>query len=132
MAVVMESDKITIVFIDAGSSDNRPTEITADVLSNNFGIAFIRLCIDIKSVFVIFVAGRLDLFERRAKFCFHFIQKGGAEGITKVRVIKVFHIAPEAVIAVSPFRDETMNVRIPLKVSSKGMKHHDETGSEVL
>ncbi len=132
MAVVMEGDKVTIIFINTGSGDDGPTKITANVFCDNFRIAFIGLCVDIETVFVVLIAGSLNLFERRTKFCFHFIQKSSAEGITKESVIKVAHIAPEAVITVSPFRDEAMNVRVPLKISAKGMKNHDEARSKVF
>ena len=132
MAVVMEGDKVTIIFINTGSGDDGSTKITANVFCDNFRIAFIGLCVDIETVFVVLIAGSLNLFERRTKFCFHFIQKSGAEGITKESVIKVVHIAPEAIITVSPFRDEAMNVRVPLKISAKGMKNHDEARSKVF
>ena len=132
MAVVMEGDKVTVIFINTGSGDNRPSKITTDVLSDDLGITFIRFCIDIETIFMIFVAGSFNPFEGRSEFCFHFIQKSGAEGITKESVVKVFYIAPEAVITVSPFRDEAMNVRVPLKISAKGVKDHDETGSKIL
>ena len=77
----MEGDKITVVFINTGSGDNRPSKITTDVLSDDFGVAFIGLCIDIEPIFVVFIAVSLDLFERRTDFSFHFVQKSSAEGI---------------------------------------------------
>ena len=40
-------------------------------------------------------------------------------------------ITPKAVIAVSAFRDETMDMGIPFKIPAKGVKDHDKTGSEV-
>ena len=44
----------------------------------------------------------------------------------------MFYIAPETVVTVAPFRDETMNVRVPLKISAKGMKNHNEPRSKVF
>ena len=41
------------------------------------------------------------------------------------------NVAPKAVIAITTFRNKAVNVRIPLKVSSKGVQDHDKTGSEV-
>ena len=105
----MEGDRVTIIFINTGSGDNRPAKITTDVFGDNFRIAFIRLGVNIEAVLVISIAGSLNLFERRAEFCFHFIQKGSTEGIPKVSVVKVFHVAPETVITVPPFRDEAMD-----------------------
>ena len=132
MSVVVEGDKVTIIFIDTGSGDDRPTKITTDVFGDDFRIAFIRFGVNIETVLVIFIAGSFNLFERRTEFCFHFIQKGSAEGITKVSVVKVFHIAPEPVITVSPFRDEAMDMRVPLEISAEGMKNQDETRSKVF
>lgn len=128
----MEGDEVTIIFIDAGSGDDRPAKITVYVFSDNFRIAFIRFGINIETVLVIFIAGSFNLFERRTEFCFHFIQKGSTEGITKVSVVKVFHVASETVITVAAFRDEAMNVRVPLEIPAEGMKNHDETRSKVL
>ena len=132
MAVVMESDVLSVIFINAGSGDDRPTKITTDVFGDDFWIAFIRFGVNIETVFVIFIGGSFNLFERRTEFCFHFIQKGSTESITKESVVKIFHIAPELVITVSPFRDETMDMRVPFKISAEGMKNHDETRSKVL
>ena len=128
----MEGDKITVVFINTGSSDNRPSKITTDVLSDDFRITFIRFCVDIETIFMIFVAGSFSPFEGRSEFLFHLIQKSSAKSIAKERVIKMGHFTPEAVITVSPFRDKAMNVRVPLKISAKGVKDHDETGSKIL
>ena len=132
MSVIMEGDKVTIIFINTGSGDDRPTKITTDVFGDDFRIAFIRFGVNIETVLVIFIAGSFNLFERRTELYFHFIQKGGAEGITKVSVVKVFHMAPEAIITVPPFRDEAMNVRVPLEISAEGMKNHDKTRGKVL
>ena len=40
-------------------------------------------------------------------------------------------VAPKAIIAVTAFRNKTMDMRIPLEISPKGMQNHDETRSEV-
>ena len=42
------------------------------------------------------------------------------------------HAAPEAVITVTTFRDEAMDMRVPLKISAKGVKNHNEAGGEVF
>ena len=55
MPVVMEGNHFTIVFIDAGSGNDRTSKITPNVFHNGFGIAEIRFCINIKSVIVIIV-----------------------------------------------------------------------------
>ena len=132
MAVIVEGDKVAIIFINTGSGDNGAAKITANIFGNGFWIAFIGFGVDIEAMFMVFIAGCFYFFERRAECCLQFIQKSSAKGIAEVSVIKVFYITPKAVITVSSFRDEAMNVRVPFKVSAKSVKDHDETGSEVL
>ena len=116
MSIVVEGDKVTIIFINTGSGDDRAAKITANVFGDYLWIAFIGFCVDIETIFVIFIAGSFNRFEGRTEFCFHFIQKGSTEGITKESVVEVFHIAPEPVITVSTFRDEAMDMRVPLEI----------------
>lgn len=59
------------------------------------------------------VAEGLDCFERGADPVFHFIKESGAEGVTKESIVKVMDITPEAIITVSPFRNEAVDVRVP-------------------
>jgi len=132
MAVVVECDKVTIIFINTGCSDDRATKISADVFGDDFRITFIRFGVNIETMLVVFITGSFNLFERRTDSGFHFIQQGSAEGVAKVGVVKVLYIAPETVVTVAPFRDETMDVRVPFKISAKGMKNHDEPRSKVF
>ena len=132
MPVVMKSDQITIIFVNTGSGNDRTTKISADVFCDNSGITFIGFGVNIEAMFMVSIAGCFYFFERRAERCLQFIQKSSAKGIAKVSVIKVFYITPKAVITVSSFRDEAMNVRVPFKVSAKSVKDHNETWSEVL
>ena len=132
MPVVMERDHVTIILIDTGSGNDGTAKVTANVFCDNPGITFIGFGVDIEAMFMVFIAGCFYFFERRAECCLQFIQKSSAKGIAEVSVIKVFYITPKAVITVSSFRDEAMNVRVPFKVSAKSVKDHDETGSEVL
>lgn len=74
MAVVVEGDKFSIVFINAGCGYHGSTEIAADVLYHSFGIAFVGFCIDIKSMLVFRVTSSFDLLKRGIKFAFHFIK----------------------------------------------------------
>ena len=108
MSIVVEGDKVTIIIINTGSGNDWPSKIATNVFGDDFRITFIRLGINIETFFVIFIAGRLNLFESRTDFRFHLIQKGSAEGITKESIVKVFYIAPETIITVAPFRDKTM------------------------
>lgn len=105
--VVMKSDSIivSVIRINAGCSDNRTAEISANIFQDFVRITFPWLGIDIKTVFVIPIAGCLDSFERRADFGLHFIQKSGAERIAKELIIKMFFDAPESVVTKTSFRD---------------------------
>jgi hypothetical protein len=132
MAVVVESDSVTVVLVDTGCSDNRPSEITAYILGHCLGITFIRLGVHIEAVLMIFIAGSLYLFKRRTKVSFHFVEKSSAEGIAKERVIKMLYVSPEAVITVAAFGDQAMDMRVPFKIASKGVEDHDKTGGEVF
>ena len=70
MSVVVEGDKVTIVFIDARSGNDGAPKITANVFGNNLWITFPGLGIDVKSVLVFFVAGSLNFFEGGTKLGF--------------------------------------------------------------
>ncbi len=73
----------------------------------------------------------LDFFEGRTDPAFQLIQEGGAEGIAQVSVIKVGHLTPEAVIGKAAFRDQAVDMGIPLQGTAKGMQDTDEPGDEI-
>lgn len=77
------------------------------------------------------VAASLDFFERGTDSVFHFIKEGGAEGITKESKVKVIDITPEAIITVTAFWNEAMDVGVPFQISAKGRKNHDKTRCEI-
>ena len=131
MAVVVESDKISIIFINPRSGDYRTAKITTDIFYDGFRVTFVGLCIDIETVFMFPVAASLDFFERGTDPVFHLIKEGGAEGITKESIAKVINITPEAIITVTTFRNEAMDVGVPFQISAKGMKNHDKTRSKI-
>lgn len=103
MAVVMEGDKVAIIFINPGGGNHRASEITPDVFYNSFRFAFVWLCVDIESIFVIPVAAGLGFFKRGANPGFHFIEQGGPESITEESIVKVGDVTPETVVAVTAF-----------------------------
>lgn len=72
MAVVMKSNKITIIVVNPGSGDYRSSEIATDILHNSFWVTFIGFGIDVKAVFVFPVATRFYLFKGCSNFGFHF------------------------------------------------------------
>ena len=114
VAVVMEGDKAAIVVVNPGRGDNGPAQIAPDVFHGGSGVTFIRLCIDIETVFVFPVTAGLQLFEGRADFFFHFIQQGGAESFAEVCIVEVVDIAPETIIAVTTLGNEAVDVGVPL------------------
>lgn len=58
--VIMESDKVAIVFINPGSGNHGSSEITPDIVYHGFGITFVWLCIDIETVLVFPVTALKD------------------------------------------------------------------------
>ena len=59
MAIVMEGNEVTIIFVNAGSCDHRTAKIAADILDNSFRVTVIGFGIDIEAVFMLAVAAGL-------------------------------------------------------------------------
>ena len=125
MAVIMEGDKVTVIAVNTGSGDDRAAKIAADIFNDRFRAADIRLCINIEAMLVIRVTAGLDFFKRRANLRFHFIKKSGAESIAEESIVEMAHMTPEAVITVTAFGKEAVDVGIPFKIPAKSMKDHD-------
>ena len=89
MAVRGESDHITIIMVAAGSGNDGPAKIAADILGHSLGVTFIRFCVNIESVFAVSVDRGFELFERRADLRFQFIQECSLEGIPHETVVEV-------------------------------------------
>lgn len=131
VTVVMEGDKVTIILINPGSGNDRASKVAADVFYDGFRITFVWFGIHIEALFMLPIAAGFYLFKGRADFVFHFIKKGGTESIAEVSIIEMMDVAPESVITVAAFRNETMDVWVPFQVPAKGVKDHDKTGSEI-
>ena len=132
MAVVVESDSVPVIAINAGSGDDRSSKVTADILRHRFRITFVGFCIDIETILVVFIAGSFYLFKGRTEPALHFIKEGGAESIPEKSIVEVPYSTPVSVITVTPFGDQTMDVGVPLQVPSKSVEDHDITWREVL
>ena len=132
VAVIVESNGISIIPIDPVCGYDGPAKITANVFSNYFRIAKIGFCIDIEALFVLSVTLRFYFFKRRSNPVFQFIEKGSAERVTEIVEVKVFHMTPEAVITVTAFGKETVDVRIPCEIPAKSMEDHDVAGSKIF
>ena len=131
VAVVMEGDKVAIIFVNSRRGNNRTSQIAPNVFYGGSGAAFSWLGIDIETVFVSPVTTGLNLFERRAGPGFHFTQQCGAESIAEVGIVEVIDIAPETVTAVAAFGNQAVDMGVPFQIPAKGVEDHDETGSKV-
>lgn len=131
MTIVVKSDMFAIVTVDAGSGDHGAPKIAADVFHDLLWIAFFGFCINVEAIFVISVNGRLYFFERRTKMFLQLVQKGCLEGIAQESVVEMVDIFPMTIIRESAFRDKTVDMRIPFKISPEGMKDTDKTGDKI-
>ena len=64
MAVVMESDKVTAILINAGRGDDRPSKIAVNIFDNRFRDTGIGFGIIIEAIFMFQVATDLYFFKR--------------------------------------------------------------------
>jgi hypothetical protein len=117
----MEGNHFAVITVNSGSSNDRAAKITADVFYNCFGIAKIRFCINIESLFVVIVTSGFYLLERRADFHCHFIQEGSTESVAQKCVIEMFYMAPKPVVTKTTFGNEAVDMRIPFQISAECM-----------
>lgn len=73
MPVVMKGHVIPVIGINPGKCNDRAAKIAADIFDNGFGVTEIRLCVNIKAIFVFTVYLRFSFFKRRANALFQFI-----------------------------------------------------------
>lgn len=132
MLVVMEGYVIPVVGIDSGKRDDRPAQITADIIDNGLGVAKIGFGINVKAVFVFAVDFRFCLFKRRPNAFLEFVEQDSLERFTEVRVIEVFNAAPEAVVGISAFSKKAVDMRVPFKRTAKGMKDANKARNEIF
>lgn len=85
----MEGNKVTIIFVDLGSGNDRTSQIPPDVFYNGFWITIVWFGVDIEAFFVFPVTLRFCLFKGRVDLFFHFIEQSGTEGIPEEGIIKV-------------------------------------------
>lgn len=130
VTVIVESDIITIIIVNAGSGYNRSSKVTTDIFCYNFRIASVGFGINIESFFMFFVTSCFYGFKRRTKSFFQKIKKCGVESITEICLVKVCFTAPCVIFADATFRNQTVDMRIPFKVTTESMKYTYETGSK--
>ena len=131
MAVVMEGDEVAVIFVNAGSGDDRASQITADIFEDRFRVAGIGSGINVKAIFMLPVAEGLNLFKRGADLSFHFLEKGGTESVAEESIVEMFYMTPESVIAETAFGNETVDMGVPFQVPAEGMEDHDKAGDEI-
>ena len=130
--MIVESDRITIIVIDPGSNDDRPAKITTDILSDYFGVTEIRFSIDIETMFMFAVTSCFYFFKRRPDPDFQFIEESGAESTAEIVIVKVPDMTPGAVITVTAFGEEAVDMGIPFEIPAKSVEDHDISGSEIF
>lgn len=64
-------------------------------------------------------------------FC-HLFQKDFTESIAEEAEIKMFHNTPDGMIACPAFRNEGMDMRVPLEVPAESVEDADEPWGEVF
>ena len=132
MTMIVESDRITVIVIDPGSSDDRPAKITTDILSDYFGVTENRFRIDIETMFMFAVTSCFYFFKRRPDPDFQFIEESGAESTAEIVIVKVPDMTPGAVITETAFGEEAVDMGIPFEVPAKSVEDHDISRGEIF
>ena len=130
--MIVESDRITVIVIDPGSSDDRPAKITTNILSDYFGVTENRFSIDIETMFIFAVTSCFYFFKRRPDPDFQFIEESGAESTAEIVIVKVPDMTPGAVITETAFGEETVDMGIPFEVPAKSVEDHDISRGEIF
>lgn len=130
--MIVESDRITVIVINPGSSDDRPAKITTDILSDYFGVTEIRFSIDIETMHMFAVTSCFYFFKRRPDPDFQFIEESGAESTAEIVIVKVPDMTPGAVITVTAFGEEAVDMGIPFEVPAKSVEDHDISRGEIF
>lgn len=130
--MIVESDRITVIVIDPGSSDDRPAKITTNILSDYFGVTENRFSIDIETMFMFAVTSCFYFFKRRPDPDFQFIEESGAESTAEIVIVKVPDMTPGAVITETAFGEEAVDMGIPFEVPAKSVEDHDISRGEIF
>ena len=132
MTVIVKGDHVTIIFVNAGSGDDRAAKIAPNVFGNNFWVTLIRFGMDIETVFVVPIDGGFHLFEVRSDLVLKFIEQSGLESIPQKMVVEMGLGAPMPTIADTALRDEAVDMGVPFQVTSEGMEDTDKAGSKAF
>ena len=103
-----------IISINAGSRNNRSAEIAGDVFDGDIRSAKIWFCPDIKTIGVFCVHLIFNFQKRWTDTGSEALKKDFAKGVAEKVIIKVFDRAPGSEVASTTFRNECMDMGIPL------------------
>lgn len=123
MTIVVEGDSIIlfVVGINTRSGDGRTAEISADVFKNLTRITFAWFQVNIEPILGALVNFRFEFFKLRWKLLLKEIQENGLKSTMEEIEIEMSNGMPESILIESTFRKKTMDVRIPLQVTPKGV-----------
>ena len=60
VSVVMEGDKVAVVSVNPGCGDDGTPEIAANIFDGCFGVAFVGLCIYVKTFLMLLITARFS------------------------------------------------------------------------
>ena len=132
MPVIMESDVFTVIGVNAGKSNDRAAQVTADIFNNGIRIGKGRLCIDIKAVRIFAVDKCFGLFKGGPDLFLHFIKEDSLESLAQISIIKILYRTPEAIVREAALSNEAVDMGVPFQRPSKGMEDADEARDKVL
>ncbi len=132
MPVVIKGDILSVIVQDALCRDHRTAKISADILKDFGRFTFFGFCIYVESVLMVPINSSFCLFKRVAKSFVQQAEESGLERVPEQLVVKVMDIPREAFIAQAALRNKAVDVRVPFKISAKGMEHADKAGGEIF
>lgn len=132
MSCVMKGNKIAVIVIDTGCSNDRSAQISAYIFDGNIRRTLIRFGSDIKSIWIFLIKLVFESFKGMVKMKRKLFEKDFTKSQPKECEIKMFDVTPREMITSSTFRDESMNMRIPFEVTTEGMEYTDETRSKIF
>lgn len=132
MSLIMKSHGVTIIRINSGGSNNRPSQISADIFDCDIRRAEIRFSPDIKAIGMVFVDLVFKFIKRRPQVTSEFFQKNFTESESKEAEIKMHIRTPWSDTASSTLGNESMDMWVPFQVSAKRMENTDKARGKIF
>lgn len=100
MTIVVKGDSIIlfVIGVNARSGNDRPSEISADVIKNLVRITFAGFQVNIEPIFGMLVYFCFDPLKFRGQLLLKEVQENGLKSITEELVIEMSNRTPEAVL----------------------------------